>query len=585
MRFGIERAHILTRVFPVLTEADLHPEYAGYTQGHIVQSLFLHPLQKQPRPAQVESERVRPHFRSELDRFFRSTTNMSTVYLGLAASAGAAAVVLGRRLSVKFGGSAAATESDAAAADATPAAADASGSVAKAGAALDPADDLTEIVIDSSHRNGHHGHHGHTTRDTLADGAFATPPATPVKPMALQLEPLDPISIPKRLPVLPLPATGAAAGASLAPLGAIAEGDDGAEGHHHHRRGPRRPVSQEVSALSDSENEDDASAPAPVAPAPLARRHSSLNLMAPAFVPSPTVSRAASPDSGSDQTEEGGMAPKKIRCAYWPRCRSAASCPYWHPLERCKNEENKDKFPNGCVYGTRCFFYHDSESDYLASMGVYPPYQRSRGIGPNTPPSVSGGLVAGSGAASPIGRRASAMLLPSQRSAPLAGGPAVTPADVAAALASSGMLGAGNGGAGGSSAPVAMGFVQPYYSAAPDASAATPMGYLPFGSSAPGTAGAFAAQQVAYGLHPQQYQHHQYHQQQQYGYATGGIRKQRSMSMIGSASSDPAMGAGHATTPAAFAPGYGAPRHMRSSTNLRGSPAPLTASTASVSMA
>ncbi|KAI9173279.1 hypothetical protein H9P43_007410 [Blastocladiella emersonii ATCC 22665] len=373
---------------------------------------------------------------------------MSTVYLGLAASAGAAAVYVGRRLSVKLGGDP--NADPAAAVDA----ANAAHAAAKNAAGHD---DLTEIVIDdgAAPASAADSTSGITRAVTPADPHYPhphphhpnpyalplTPPATPVKPPHLQLETLDPITIPKpsgseppappTRPAPPLPPRPSLANihahsrsASAASLGAITETDDDHHMHHHARAAVR--------VAESDDDEDVREKPAAAAPA-IPRRASNLNLAAAAFVPgsttaSPAASRSASPTGASETSSSSDPAdkPKKIRCAYWPQCKYGGTCVYWHPLEKCKNEENVAKFPNGCVYGTRCFFYHDNEAAYLAAAGVFPPYQRSLGIGPNTPsssPSVGGGGHA---------RRLSASILPSQRSAPMfSSAPLVTPAGTA----------------------------------------------------------------------------------------------------------------------------------------------------------
>lgn len=43
----------------------------------------------------------------------------------------------------------------------------------------------------------------------------------------------------------------------------------------------------------------------------------------------------------------------KVKCPYWPTCRSGDACTFVHPSETCKN------FPN-CQYGDSCTFVHPS---------------------------------------------------------------------------------------------------------------------------------------------------------------------------------------------------------------------------------
>ncbi|KAJ3375637.1 hypothetical protein GGF31_002840 [Allomyces arbusculus] len=346
---------------------------------------------------------------------------MSTVYLGLAASAGAAAVYAGRRLSVKFR---------------------AGGDDAAEGGNGEAGPELSEIVVA--------GHEPNVQKTTARDGVSTptanstpstaeaasgagTPPAIPRPVLSLDLS-ADPIVLPAAPSVAELPT--ASSPTSTPPLPSIVEethlhAAPAAEGDHdeHVSRSPPSsrsisPVSQEGSYASSSPIPAPPSRPPPPPPVaadpPVAapmhpdelnktvqRRLSNLNLAAPEFSPSGPVALAAtntimsssptdavlpSPpqseqgeDAGDDAQSNGDKKPKKLRCAYWPNCKFGTLCIYWHPLEKCRNEENRARFPNGCIYGTRCFFYHDHEVEFLASIGVYPPYPRSLGIGPSTP--------------------------------------------------------------------------------------------------------------------------------------------------------------------------------------------------------
>ncbi|KNE58627.1 hypothetical protein AMAG_18282 [Allomyces macrogynus ATCC 38327] len=345
---------------------------------------------------------------------------MSTVYLGLAASAGAAAVYAGRRLSVKFR---------------------AGGDDAAEGGSGEVGPELSEIVVAG---------HGPNAQKTSPRDGVSTPAANLVPPTAeaasgadtppVILRPvlsLDLSADPIVLPVAPSVAEPPTASSPTlqTPLPSIveeprlhaasaAEGDD----DEHVSRSP--PSSRSISPVSQEGSYASSPVPAPPSrpppPPPVAadppvpapthpdelnktvqRRLSNLNLAAPEFSPSGPVAVAAtntimsssptdavlpSPpqseqgeDAGDDVQSNGDKKPKKLRCAYWPNCKFGTLCIYWHPLEKCRNEENRARFPNGCIYGTRCFFYHDHEVEFLASIGVYPPYPRSLGIGPSTP--------------------------------------------------------------------------------------------------------------------------------------------------------------------------------------------------------
>ncbi|ORZ33860.1 hypothetical protein BCR44DRAFT_55967 [Catenaria anguillulae PL171] len=499
---------------------------------------------------------------------------MSTVYLGLAASAGAAAVYVGRRLSVKLGGK----DGDQAAADIATATSPTSG--APATPAKDPQEhaDLTEVVVDQTPPSSQVSASSAPTRSVgpALTNAPVTPPATPIQPPALQLDQLDPITISKPSSASASLSLSSASSISTAsttstaptvPLHTITEDDD------DESLSMRRPMSQCLSVMSEDEREDDS------ALRKMQRRASNLNLKAPEFVPSPSTSRAGSPTgsavSGQDKKDgevDDADKPKKIRCAYWPQCKYGQLCKYWHPTHACMNEQNKVKYPNGCVYGTRCFFYHESEAVYLATMGVFPPYPRSLGIGPNTPPAAATISRPGSFSApsSPTGspnRRSSAMILPSQRSSPLVG-PISVPAP----------YGYASQGSSAPNSPVALGSVQPYHQHHQQSHSPSIGGYPPqFVPQAP-------FQQPGFG--PVPYQHAQIGHVAQHGHHA--LRKPRSMSVLvpgpGNAGSPPTMtrdalvGLASSTPPPAgarhiglesAAPGHGAPRRMRSATALR----------------
>ncbi|KNE54994.1 hypothetical protein AMAG_00931 [Allomyces macrogynus ATCC 38327] len=405
---------------------------------------------------------------------------MSYIYLGLAASAGAASVYVGRRLSVKLGESG---EADDGTRDANV--------------------ELDQVVVatddhpgqDGNSRNGPSGPSAaaavpvapvpRATTERATSPISDLPPASP-SPTAsdrpsrgLSLDAVDPITLPPAPSVaVASPVRTNSASVGLPPI--VEEAHHHAKSQHaeyecvvpaHHLSRSASPVSQEnMSAASLSDDNEDvpavksvtratppaptrplptppppsavkvpetmasappaaasvaapapvpapvaatAAAPAPIpmpaappattaAPAPdtssaasarppLVRRSSNLNLAAKEFTP--TRLPPSPPESvvGDEKAIDDADKPKKIRCAYWPNCKYSTLCTYWHPLEKCKNEENREKFPAGCVYGTRCFFYHEHEAQYLASIGIYPPYAKSLGIGPNTPQS-SGGL-------------------------------------------------------------------------------------------------------------------------------------------------------------------------------------------------
>ncbi|KNE55830.1 hypothetical protein AMAG_01698 [Allomyces macrogynus ATCC 38327] len=300
---------------------------------------------------------------------------MSTVYLGLAASAGAAAVYAGRRLSVKFR-----TGSDDAA----------DGGNGEAGP------ELSEIVVAGHEPNAQKtsprdGASTPTANSTPASAEAAsgtsTPPVIPRPVLSLDLS-ADPIVLPAAPSVAELPT--ASSPTLQAPLPSIVEephlhATPAAEADHdeHVSRSPPSsrsisPVSQEGSYASSSPgpappsrppppppvsaNPPAASAPAPTHPDELnktvQRRLSNLNLAAPEFSPagpvavaatntilasSPTDAVLPSPpqseqgeEAGDDAQSNGDKKPKKLRCAYWPNCKFGTLCIYWHPLEKCR---------------------------------------------------------------------------------------------------------------------------------------------------------------------------------------------------------------------------------------------------------
>ncbi|KAL7753787.1 hypothetical protein RI367_000719 [Sorochytrium milnesiophthora] len=132
---------------------------------------------------------------------------------------------------------------------------------------------------------------------------------------------------------------------------------------------------------SDSDSEDEHEVPATLkhttATVLNMPASSELNVNAHEFVPSfaSASSVAAQPAvviENSEQPEEKEMAPRKIRCAYWPKCRYGTQ----------NEQKNLRRGGSGCVYGSRCYFYHQNEEEWLTEHGILPPYQPSRGQGP-----------------------------------------------------------------------------------------------------------------------------------------------------------------------------------------------------------